>query len=625
MFDKDYKDAMDNVPFSADFEKRTMEQLEQALMSAPPAKPEQKRRRWIVPAALLTAAATLALTIGLRAQVFSPEAMQVNIAPQVDMAAQVTGIASSADTMPTALAPGAEVTLNAQEYEAFDYEDDADGAMTLPYPAPGNPSNQIAPNRSQLYDQDTSEYNYLPENGFKDVAIEPLSTFAADVDTASYANVRKMLTQGQPVPPDAVRIEEFINYFRYDYPEPNPEDNRPFSITTEIAPCPWNDAARLLMVGLQAKKLDTDSLPASNLVFLIDVSGSMDEPDKLPLVQRAFSMLAEQLGPEDTVSIVTYAGSDDILLDGASGRDKPRMMEAIGSLMAGGSTNGASGIETAYQLAQKHFIPSGNNRVILATDGDLNVGISSEGDLTRLIERKKQGGVFLSVMGFGAGNLKDNKLEALADHGNGNYSYVGSVLEARKVLVEEIGATFFTVAKDVKLQLEFNPAKVKSYRLVGYENRVMAAQDFADDKKDGGEIGAGHSVTALYELILQDGDAKTGSDLRYQQTWLKDSTEYLTVSVRSKLPDADDSTQTSHNVRPDDLRETMSDNMAFAAAVAEVAMTLKDSEHKGTSSYASASALLSGIPNLVSDPYKDEFAYLVRQLARSDVKLPAHD
>ena len=353
-------------------------------------------------------------------------------------------------------------------------------------------------------EHNTEEYNHIEENGFRAVSVSPLSTFAADVDTASYANLRRMILEGQEVWPDAVRIEEMINYFHYDYPEP--EENAPFSVSTELTPCPWNPNTVLFRVGLQAPQPDWEAMPASNLVFLIDVSGSMNSPNKLPLVKQAFLLLTENLRPEDTISIVTYASQEAVVLDGVSGDEPEKIQAAIENLNAGGSTAGAAGIKTAYELAEKYFIKGGNNRVILATDGDLNVGVSSEGELTRLIEKEKKSGVFLSVMGFGDGNLKDNKLEALADNGDGNYAYIDSVLEAKKVLVEEMGGTLFTVAKDVKLQVEFNPEHIKGYRLVGYENRLMASEDFADDTKDGGEIGAGHRVTVLYELVPVDSE-----------------------------------------------------------------------------------------------------------------------
>ena len=317
----------------------------------------------------------------------------------------------------------------------------------------------------------SEEYSHIEESGFKSVEQEPLSTFSADVDTASYTNIRRFIRSGQTVPKDAVRIEEMLNYFNYQYKEPQGQD--PFSITTEYAACPWNEENRLLLIGLKAKEIDFRDRPSSNLVFLLDVSGSMYSDDKLPLVQKAFTMLAENLDARDRVSIVTYAGYESVVLDGVPGSDTAKIAAAIDDLEAGGSTAGSAGIQKAYELAQKHYIPGGNNRVILATDGDLNVGLTSEKDLTRLIEEKRKSGVHLSVLGVGTGNIKDNKMEALADNGDGNYSYLDSVFEAKKVLVDEMGGTLITVAKDVKVQVEFNPAYVAGYRLGGYENRLL--------------------------------------------------------------------------------------------------------------------------------------------------------
>lgn len=454
----------------------------------------------------------------------------------------------------------------------------------------------------------TEEYGYIEENGFLPVSLQPLSTFAADVDTASYANLRRMLLAGGDVPADAVRIEEMMNYFHYDYPEP--AENEPFSVSTELTPCPWNADNTLLRIGLQAPQPDWDAMPPSNLVFLIDVSGSMDTWNKLPLVKQAFLLLTENLRPEDTVSIVTYASSDAVVLRGAGGDEPAVIQNAIEELTAGGSTAGAQGIQTAYALAEEYLIPEGNNRVILATDGDLNVGITSEGELTRLIEEKAESGVYLSVMGFGTGNLKDNKLEALADHGNGNYSYIDSVLEAKKVLVEEMGGTLFTVAKDVKLQVEFNPAYVKSYRLIGYENRRMDAAAFADDTKDGGEIGAGHRVTVLYELSSAETE---DTDLKYQQNMAIGSQEWCTVSVRYKEPDQEQSVLLEYPVDAGHWRDTPSADTAFAACVAQFGMLLRDSAYAGSATYSSVYAQLSAIPGLEADACKEEFMDLVHQ------------
>lgn len=457
----------------------------------------------------------------------------------------------------------------------------------------------------------TEEYNYIQENRFLAVSTTPLSTFAADVDTASYTNLRRMLNNGVQVPADAVRIEEMLNYFHYDYPAP--EEDAPFSVTGELFPCPWNPDTHLLRLGLQAPQADWEAMPPSNLVFLIDVSGSMDSWDKLPLVKQAFIMLTENLRPGDVISIVTYASSDRVVLDGATGDESPQIRAAIEELTAGGSTAGSKGITTAYELARKHFIPGGNNRVILATDGDLNVGITSEGELTRLIEAEKADGIFLSVMGFGTGNIKDNKMEALADHGNGNYSYIDSVQEARRVLVEEMGGTLFTVAKDVKLQVEFNPAQVKGYRLIGYENRLMAAEDFADDAKDGGEIGAGHRVTVLYELALTGSAMEVpGADLKYQEAASTGSDDYLTLSIRYKAPDGEESELLEYPMGAGILTETPSEDSLFAAAVAQFGMLLRDSQYKGSASYEGVAEQLSSLPSVAQDPYKAELLELVK-------------
>ncbi|HQA96612.1 MAG TPA: von Willebrand factor type A domain-containing protein [Clostridia bacterium] len=466
----------------------------------------------------------------------------------------------------------------------------------------------------------TNEYDVFNENRFLAVATSPLSTFAADVDTASYAQLRAKDLRGQAVPPDSVRIEEMLNYFKYNYKQPAPGE--PFGVTMELAKTPWNEDTWLLLIGLQAEEIKREERPPQNLVFLIDVSGSMDMPDKLPLVKRAFLMLLEELSPTDTVSIVTYASRDEVVLSGRPAADKVAIMEAINALEAGGSTAGAAGIITAYELAREHFIEGGNNRVLLATDGDLNVGVTDEGSLARLVEEKKQGGVFLSVLGFGDGNYKDNKLEALADRGNGNYSYIDTIHEARRALVTEIGATFFTVARDVKLQVDFNPAHLKGYRLIGYENRVMAAEDFADDTKDGGELGSGHRLTVLYELVPADSAFDVGEVIsKYQQAAPLDSPalsdELLTLSVRAKAPTGEESALYTYPLKTQAPGE-MTDNLRFAAAVAEVGMLLRDSEWKGSATYDSALELLRADSSLTGDPYKEEFLYLVNLLSRGN-------
>jgi Ca-activated chloride channel family protein len=469
-----------------------------------------------------------------------------------------------------------------------------------------------------LYDEDfnTEEYNAIAENSIKSVKNYPISTFSADVDTASYSNVRRMINSGGEVVPDAVRIEEMINYFSYDYEKPTTD--LPFSINTELSDCPWNENAKLLLVGLQAKEIDMDDRPSSNLVFLLDVSGSMYSEDKLPLMQKAFIMLTENLNQNDRISIVTYAGQESVVIEGARGDETMKIVSALEDLTAGGSTAGAAGIKKAYELANKYFIEGGNNRVILATDGDLNVGISSEGELKRLVEEKRETGVYLSVLGFGTGNIKDNKMETLADNGNGNYSYIDSILEAKKVLVEEMGGTLYTVAKDVKLQVEFNPAHLKGYRLIGYENRMLNTEDFEDDTKDAGEIGAGHRVTALYELIEVSSDQEVAeTELKYQPetTFTDDNNEWLTVSIRYKEPDQDTSQLLSVSVDESDYTPEMSDNLLFASSVAAFGMLLRDSDWKGSASYQ---MILDNLKDqdFSNDEYKDEFISLVKKLNR---------
>ena len=503
----------------------------------------------------------------------------------------VSTLTACGDAMDTS---GSDYAMNnekgAQHYTeaaiaAEDYESADDEAM---------PPEMNSVDDSDIQQND-EEYNYIKENGYTAVSSAPLSTFSADVDTASYTNVRRMIDDGMDVPPDAVRIEEFINYFDYDYSDP--ADGEPFAVHTELSDCPWNDETELLMVGINTKGFDAvlDERPAMNLVFLIDVSGSMYDDNKLPLVQKSFSMLTDNLTAADRVSIVTYAGSDEVVLEGADGNDRKKILRAINDLEAGGSTAGAAGINTAYDIAQKYFIDGGNNRVILATDGDLNVGLSSESELTRLIEEKRESGVFLSVLGFGTGNYKDNRLEALADYGNGNYSYIDSEKEAKKVLVDEMSGTLFTVAKDVKFQLEFNPANVKGYRLIGYENRVMAAEDFNDDTKDAGEIGAGHSVTVLYEIVPADSKMELGeSELKYasdSEGVMGD--ELLTVNIRYKEPEVSESKLLTYPVNKSLYSDKMSADMNFASCVAEFGMLLRDSRYIGDVTYKDVSAQLS--------------------------------
>ena len=464
----------------------------------------------------------------------------------------------------------------------------------------------------------TEEYTTFESNRFLSVLTSPLSTFAADADTSSYALFRRKVLSGERVAPDSIRIEEMLNYFRFNYPQP--KEGEPFGVATEIAPCPWNEKTKLMLIGLQAEEVKKDDRPGHNLVFLIDTSGSMFGSDRLDLVKRAFLLLLDELEPEDTVSIVAYASQDRVVLEGAPAADKTRIMEAITELEAHGSTNGSAGITRAYEIASKYYREGGVNRILLATDGDLNVGVTSEGDLARLVTEKKESGISLTCLGFGMGNYKDNKMEALADYGNGNCRYIDTIYEARKALVEEGGGTFITVAKDVKIQVDFNPAKVKGYRLIGYEDRVMAAEDFADDTKDGGEIGSGHRMTALYEIVPADSDFDFGeAESRYQnaQAETAEDAEWLTVSIRAKEPEGTESRLYEYPVKDDAVTETMSENLRFAAGVAEAGMLLRESEWKGTATWASALELVRGCGNVSGDPYKEEFVYLLTLLERA--------
>ncbi|MGE0351592.1 MAG: von Willebrand factor type A domain-containing protein [Gemmatimonadales bacterium] len=430
------------------------------------------------------------------------------------------------------------------------------------------------------------QYARIYDNRFLDAAANPLSTFSIDVDAASYSNIRRFLSRGAAPPPDAVRIEEMINYFHYDYPDPRA--GRPFSVTTELAACPWNPRHRLVLIGLQGERIPVEDLPPSNLVFLLDVSGSMNSADKLPLVKSAFRLLANQLRPQDRVAIVVYAGAAGLVLPSTPGSRKAEILDAIDRLEAGGSTAGGAGIRLAYEVARRNFLPGGNNRVILATDGDFNVGVSSDAELIRLIEEKRREGAFLTVLGFGTGNLQDAKMEQLADKGNGNYAYVDNLNEARKVFVQELGATLLTIAKDVKLQIEFNPARVAAYRLIGYENRLLRKEDFNDDTKDAGELGAGHAVTALYEVVPagQPLDVEVGrvDSLKYQGPGVtpaaRNSRDLLTLKLRYKPP-ADSVSRLMVTTLQDRVRPA-SRNLRFASAVAAFGMILRNSEHRGS-------------------------------------------
>lgn len=431
------------------------------------------------------------------------------------------------------------------------------------------------------YNQQHQEaYTAIVENGFKDVSTSPLSTFSIDVDAASYSNVRRHLKQGNLPPKDAVRVEEFINYFSYDYP--NPKGEHPFSITTEFSTNPWNKKTKLIHIGLQGERIKTENLPASNLVFLIDVSGSMYQHNRLPLVKKSLTMLVDNLNPEDKVAIVVYSGAAGEVLPSTSASNKAVIIEAINQLEAGGSTAGGAGIKLAYKVAKDNFIKNGNNRVIICTDGDFNVGQSSDAEMHRLVEKQRESGVYLTCLGYGMGNYKDSKLETLADRGNGNYAYIDDIMEAKKVLVNEMGATLVTIAKDVKLQVEFNPNIVKAYRLVGYENRLLNNEDFNDDKKDAGELGAGHSVTAIYEIEFVNDEPDNGrvDPLKYQENkTTNNKSEVLTVKFRYKDPNGVKSKLLSEVVLVKDFKNKASNDFNWSAAVAMFAMHLRESEY----------------------------------------------
>lgn len=435
-------------------------------------------------------------------------------------------------------------------------------------------------------------YDAITENPFLKVKDNPLSTFSIDVDAASYSNIRRMINQGQLPPQGAVRIEEMINYFSYQYPQPRSED--PFSVNTEISTCPWNHQHQLVLIGLQGKKIDVELLPASNLTFLIDVSGSMWEPDKLPLVQASLNLLVDQLRPQDKVAIVVYAGNAGLVLPSTYGNEKTKIKEAIEKLKAGGSTAGGAGIQLAYKVAQENFVTKGNNRIILCTDGDFNVGLSSDDALERLIEKERETGIYLTVLGYGQGNYQDSKMQKLADKGNGNHDYIDGISEAKKVLVHEFGGTLFTIAKDVKLQIEFNSAKIKGYRLIGYEKRILAKEDFNNDKKDAGDLGSGHTVTALYEIIpngKESPELDSVDALKYQEPIKRRKSknyneEILTIKLRYKQPDGDKSKLLEVALRGNQLAfNNTSNNLRFAAAVAAYGMILRNSDYKGNADY----------------------------------------
>jgi len=460
-------------------------------------------------------------------------------------------------------------------------------------------------------------YSMIKENSFHKAKNDPLSTFSIDVDAASYTNVRRYINGGSLPPADAVRIEEMINYFDYEYEQPKNGD--PVHIISEIGPAPWNAEHKLVQVALQAKVIPTENLPASNLVFLIDVSGSMSDPNKLPLLVSSFKLLTDQLREKDKVAIVVYAGNSGVVLPATNGNEKMKIKEALDKLNAGGSTAGGQGIELAYKIAGENFVKNGNNRVILATDGDFNVGASSDSDMQNLIEKKRESGIFLTVLGYGMGNYKDSKMEIMADKGNGNYAYIDNLTEARKVLVNEFGGTLFTVAKDVKLQIEFNPSKVQSYRLIGYENRLLNKEDFNDDKKDAGEIGSGHTVTALYEIIpvgVKDILSGAVDDLKYQKTihsGAENSGEILTVKLRYKEPAGNKSKLITRVLSDNPIGfNARTDNFRFAAAVAAFGMILRKSSFKQNATFEQVISLAENAKGKDKEGYRSEFLNLVK-------------
>lgn len=495
------------------------------------------------------------------------------------------------------------------------------------------PDSNVAPLKKDEPAMNTEQYDLIVENDFRSALKYPLSTFGIDVDNASYSNSRRFLMQGTMPPRDAVRIEEFINYFDYDYPQP--EGEHPFTVNTEISECPWNTSHRLVHIGLQARDIQKENMPPANLVFLIDVSGSMEDPYKLPLLKNAFKLLVKELRAEDRIAIVVYAGASGVALPSTPGSEKMTILAALDELSAGGSTAGAEGIHLAYKIAEANFIEKGNNRVILATDGDFNVGQSSDSELVQIIEKKRDKGIFLSIMGFGSGNYKDAKMEKLADNGNGNYAYIDNISEARKVLVNEITSTLFTIAKDVKLQIEFNPTHVKEYRLIGYENRILNDEDFNDDKKDSGDLGAGHTVTALYEIVPAGSDETMTSsvdELKYQDRNVKTTAsadpDLMNIKLRYKAPDADVSKLLELTARDHGTKlDKTSDNFRFSAAVAGFAMLLRNSKYKGNTTYESVEELAQSAKGVDVHGYRNEFLSLIelsKVLAREDGMTTEH-
>ena len=474
---------------------------------------------------------------------------------------------------------------------------------------------------SMFYDEEfnTEEYTAYDENGFVSVFSKPTSTFSASVDTASYANMRRMINDGtkpKDIPSDAVRVEEFLNYFTYDFI--TPKGNDPFAVSVQIADCPWNPDTLLLIVGLQAQSRNPAEEMGSNLVFLIDVSGSMNNEDKLPLLKKSFSYLVDQLNPNDRVSIVTYAGSDRVVLEGVYASDKKTILKAIDNLTSGGSTAGQMGLKRAYEIAEKYYIEGGNNRIIMASDGDLNVGITSQSDLNDYVSKKRESGVYLSVLGFGAGNYKDNKMKTIAQNGNGNYHYIDCIDEARKVFGEDLTANLYSVADDVKIKLEFNPAYIKGYRQIGYETRQMSHEDFSDDKKDAAELGAGHQVIVAYEIVMNDSPFEVGGDpLKYQSTTTGvENGEWFTIAIRYKDPGNAESKGLEFSFGKDNYTTNPDADWVFASAIIEFAMIASRSDYVGTATLDEAIARAK--ESKQSDKYRDEFVKLLEAYARQN-------
>ena len=498
-----------------------------------------------------------------------------------------------------------EVEITSNEAALMEPSANATSKMILSSPPPPQQRN-------------AETYKEIKENSFVAVAQQPVTTFSADVDRAAYANVRRIIGYGQIPPKDAVRIEEMVNYFDYDYPAPEEGSASPLRVSPELAFAPWNPNHLLLRIGLQAKKIDLAKAPPSNIVFLIDVSGSMDEENKLPLLKSSFKMLLGQLRPDDKIAIVTYANGTKVALPSTSVKDKEKIIKVLDNLYASGGTSGGKGIQLAYEQAQKSFIKNGNNRIILATDGDFNIGINNTTDLEKFIEKQRESGIYMSVLGFGIGNYRDDMAETIADKGNGNYAYIDNITEAKKVLVNELSGTLFAVAKDVKLQLEFNPKYVKEYKLIGYENRMLANEDFTNDKKDAGEIGAGHTVTALYELVPSDG--KVAQSLRYQSQELNEKgkgNELGFLKIRYKDPKVKDAKSVEITeplvFNKKALKETSTD-YRFAASVAEFGILLRDNSNKANATYDQVIELAEGAIGKDPEGYRKEFVRLVKSV-----------